>query len=143
MKTPTLNAVRRPWRVVNRMLNGAGLCVFAAWLLFSAIPAQGAPTRQELIDYAKTTWELTDLTDDVISQTLDTSYSGIPYKDYVSYFIVAPSILNPLLSGDYKTAGTKAAGFAADQSISFLLEEAGLSGVFAPARLAAWPIEQG
>ena len=128
---------------MNRMLNGAGLCVFAAWLLFSATPAQGAPTRQELIDYAKTTWELTDLTDDVISQTLDTSYSGIPYKDYVSYFVVAPSVLNPLLSGDYKTAGQKAAGFAADQSISYLLKQAGLSGVFAPARLAVWPIEQG
>jgi len=143
MKTPILSAVRRPERIVNRMLNGAGLCVFAAWLLFSVTPAQSAPTRQELIDYAKTTWELTDLTDNVISQTLDTSYSGIPYKDYVSYFTVAPSILNPLLSGDYKTAGTKAADFWRDESISYLLKQAGLSGVFAPARLAAWPIEQG
>ena len=112
-------------------------------LLLSMLSSQAAPTRQELIDYAKTTWELTDLTDDVISQTLDTSYSGIPYKDYVSYFVVAPSILNPLLSGDFKTAGKKAADFAADQSISSLLKEAGLSGIFAPAKLAVWPIEQG
>ncbi|HAO77802.1 MAG TPA: hypothetical protein DCQ92_02280 [Verrucomicrobia subdivision 3 bacterium] len=117
--------------------------LFGVVVLLLTQPAPAAPTRQELIDYAKTTWELTDLTDDVISQTLDTSYSGIPYKDYVSYFIVAPSVLNPLLSGDYKTAGNNAANFAADQSISFLLEEAGLSGVSAPARLAAWPIEQG
>jgi hypothetical protein len=140
MKTPNMSVVGR---FAARSVRCAALFGSAAWLLCSLTPAHAAPTRQELIDYAKTTWELTDLTDDVISQTLDTSYSGIPYKDYVSYFVVAPSVLNPLLSGDYKTAGKKAADFAADQSISFLLKEAGLSGVFAPARLAAWPIEQG
>ena len=143
MQTSNLNAVQWRVRAAERILRSAVLFGFAACLLFSAIPAQSAPTRQQLIDYVKTTWELTDLTDDVISQTLDTSYSGIPYKDYVSYFTVAPSVLNPLLSGDYKTAGKKAADFAADQSISFLLKDAGLNGVFAPARLAAWPIEQG
>lgn len=134
-----VQALARSLRLPRHVIN----FIPAALLAISMIPTQGAPSRQQLIDYVKTSWELTELTDDVISETLDTSYSGIPYTDYVSYFTVAPSVLNPLLSGDFKTAGKKAAGFAADHSISFLLKEAGLSGVFAPARLAAWPIEQG
>jgi hypothetical protein len=143
MKTPILSAVRRPGRIVNRMLNGAGLCVFAAWLLFSATLAQGAPTRQELIDYAKTTWELTDLTDDVISQSLDTSYSGIPFKDYVSLFIVTPDVWNSLAQGKYREAATKTANFVADQSVSAALEASGLAGVAAPGAFAGLVIQMG
>ncbi len=56
---------------------------------------------------------------------------------------MAPDIFNALAIGDYKIAGQKAAGFAADQTISYLLEGAGLDGVAAPARLAVWPIEHG
>ena len=109
--------------------------------LLLTFPARAQITDQQRINYVKNAWELTDLTDDVISQTLNTSYSGIPFKDFVSYFIAAPDILNPLAGGDYKTAGKKAADFAAEQIITQLLEQAVLSGVAAPARLAAWPIE--
>ncbi len=117
--------------------------VFGVFALLLTSPARAALTQQQLIDYVTDRWELTDLTDDVISQTLNTSYSGIPFKDYLSYFSVAPDILNPLANGDYKTASIKAAEFAANKTISHLLSEAGLDGLFAPARLGAWAIERG
>jgi len=100
-------------------------------------------TDQQAINFVKNSWNITDLTDDVIIQTLNTSYSGIPFKEYVSYFTVAPEILGPLANGDFSTAGKKAADFAADHMISILLKEAGLDGVVAPARMAVWPIEHG
>ncbi|HOC54034.1 MAG TPA: Ig-like domain-containing protein [Verrucomicrobiota bacterium] len=125
---------------MKRLGKAVWLTIWVCAAIFGT-STRAQPTDQQVIDYVKNAWELTDLTDDVISQTLDTSYSGIPFKDYVSYFLVAPDILNPLASGDYTTAASKGADFAADQSISYLLEQAGLSGVFAPARLANWPIE--
>src|SRR5438876_3261339 len=80
-------------------------------------PARAQITNEQAVDYVKNAWELTDLTDNVISQTLNASYSGIPFKDYVSYFFAAPDVLNPLASGDYKTAGKKAADLAAGHFI--------------------------
>ena len=112
-----------------------------AFSMFLLWPAHAEVTRQEQINFVKDAWDLTDLTDSVISTTLDTSYSGIPYKDFVSYFFVAPEILNPLANGDYKTAGTRAVDFATGEAISALLANAGLAGVVAPAKLAAWPIQ--
>src|SRR4051812_34901257 len=101
-------------------------------VLFAGVTVlRGAPTNAQLIDYVRNSWDLAEASDDTIVELLDTSYSGIPYKKYVSYFLVAPQILNPLIAGDYKAAAQKAAGFGADQTISLLLAEAGLEGVAA------------
>lgn len=99
--------------------------------LLLALPARSQTTDLQAINYVKSAWEITDLTDEVISQTLNTSYSGIPYKDYVSFYFVAPDILTPLQYGDYKIAGKKAADFAAEQFISNLLKQTGFSSVAA------------
>ncbi len=114
-------------------------------LLVWALPreASAAITDQQVKDYVKNTWAITDLTDDVLSEALDTSYSGIPFKSWIKFFIVAPNIVGSLQKGDYQQAGKAAAQYAGDKSIDFLLEQSGLSGVSAVASLATWPIEQG
>lgn len=100
-----------------------------------------ALTDAQLRDYVRNSWELTSLTDDVISQYLDTSYEGIPFKDWIEGILTAKDVSAKLQAGDFAGAAERAAEFGADQAFDVPLEEAGLSGVSAVASLAVWPIE--
>ena len=118
-------------------LSLASICLFFALASF----ARADLTDQQVKDYVRNTWEITDLSDQVLSETLDTSYSGIPFKSWIKFFIRAPSIANPLFQGDYRKAASEAEKYAADKSIDLILAQAGLTGVSAVAQLAVWPIE--
>jgi len=115
--------------------------LIAVGLLWGTPVLCAAVTPQQLKDYIQRVWELTDLTDEVIVETLNTTYEGIPFKEYVTFLVAAPDIVQPLAQGDYRTAARNAANLAKDVTISAVLKHAGLASVAAPARLAYWPIE--
>ncbi len=117
--------------------------LWAALLLLPYKRVEAEITNAEAVAFIRNTWEITDLTDAVLVDTLDTSYSGIPYKNWISFFLKAPDFLNPLAQGDYSKAASRATDYFAGLVIDAGLSQVGLSGVVAPARLAAWPIEQG
>lgn len=109
----------------------------------AAIAPSSPLPEEDAIDYVQNVWHLTDLSDDVIRETLPTEYSGIPYKDWISLFIKAPDFLGPLSEGDYSTAAEEATKFFAEDFIDEALASVGLSGVSATASLASWPILAG
>jgi hypothetical protein len=122
--------------------SGAFCCMMLlGFCAFSSLHAQ--VTDQQVKDYVTNVWGVADVSDDVLSQTLDTSYSGIPYKDWITLFIEAPSIIQPLQQGNYQQAAQVAAQLAAGQSINSLLANVGLTGVSAEAQLAVFPIDFG
>ena len=45
------------------------------------------------------TWQLYDLSSGV-GQTLDTSYQGLPYTDWIDLLVNAPTFLQPLANGN-------------------------------------------
>ena len=115
--------------------------LFASFALLLTQPARAQLTEQQAIDYAKNTWELIDLTDDVISQTLNTHYSGIPFKDWINGLIKAAEVASLLQQQNYSEAARQAAGFAAETGFNYLLTQVELEGVSSVAGLAVWPIE--
>jgi Immunoglobulin I-set domain len=136
------NSQRRlgaPWP--GTKARGFALITLCSVLFLSAQRCHASTTDAQAIDFVQNTWEIVDLTDSAITTTLDTSYSGIPFRDWIDFFINAPSFLIPLANGDYSTAGSKAYDYAQGVAIEALIEGAGLTGVVAPAQLAAWPIE--
>jgi hypothetical protein len=116
------------------------LVIFIA--LFVPPSAKATITREQAIAYVQNTWGIVDLSSDVISQTLDTSYSGVPYSDWIDFLVNSPTIFQPLSSGDYSTAAKNAYNYATGAAFTELISESGLTGVAAPAELAAWPIQQ-
>lgn len=98
-------------------------------------------TKDQAVQYVQNTWGIVDLSSDVISKTLDTSFSGVPYTDWIDFLVNAPSIYQPLSTGDYSTAAKNAYSYGTGAAFSELISECGLTGVAAPAELAAWPIQ--
>ena len=125
---------------MKQFANVVSLIVCIGTVLFSP-PALAQITDQQAIDYVKNTWELTDLTDDVISQTLNTSYSGIPFKDWINGLINAADVASLLQQQNYTEAAKQAAGFGAEAGFNYLLTQVGLEGVSSVAGLAVWPIQ--
>ncbi|HEY5504943.1 MAG TPA: hypothetical protein VIK28_07275 [Sedimentisphaerales bacterium] len=99
-------------------------------------------TKDQAVQYVQNAWGIVDLSSDVISKTLDTSYSGVPYTDWIDFLINAPSIYQPLSTGDYSTAARNAYNYGSGVAFAELISECGLTGVAAPAELAVWPIQQ-
>lgn len=115
-----------------------GMCCLA----LLAPPRAGATiSRDEAVLYVQNTWGFFDLSSDTISETLDTSYSGVPYSDWIDFLINAPSWVQPLVAGDYSTAARRGISYATDAGFTELVAECGLTGVAAPAALAVWPIQ--
>ena len=109
--------------------------------MFAALPSNAALTEAQLRSYVRNTWQLTSLTDDTISQYLDTSYEGIPFKDWIEGAVAAGQVAQELNQGDFSEAAKTAAQYGAELGFDSLLQQAGLLGVASVARLAAWPIE--
>lgn len=125
------------------MKTSAKLISFFFVLLGFVAPAPvGATiTKDQAILYVQNTWGIVDLSSDVISKTLDTSYSGVPYTDWIDFLINSPTIFQPLSTGDYSTAAKNAYNYASGAAFTELISECGLTGVAAPAELAVWPIQ--
>ena len=115
------------------------LCIiFAA---FTTLVANATITKDQAVQYVQNTWGIVDLSSDVISKTLDTSFSGVPYTDLIDFLVNAPNIYQPLIDGDYATAAKNAKSYGTGAAFSELISQCGLTGVAAPAELAAWPIQ--
>ena len=126
-------------RRMKMIAKGTWLGMYCLALL--AAPRAGAGiTKEQAVLYVQTTWGLFDLSSDVISETLDASYSGVPYASWIDFLVNAPSWVQPLASGDYSTAARAAYNYAAGAAVTELISECGLAGVAAPAALAVWPI---
>ena len=98
-------------------------------------PRAGATvSRDDAVLYVQNTWGLFDLSSDTISQTLDTSYSGVPYSEWIDFLINAPSWIQPLVAGDYSTAVRRGIGYANDAGFTALIADCGLTGVAAGTR---------
>jgi len=128
---------RRPWRK-----SGLPIEMLEQRLLLSGAQL----TQSELVAFVKTTWDLADLADDAITQTLDSSpinYPGIPFKDFISGIVNGWDIGNDISAGQYSSAGSKALDYGVSLAGNYALEHVGLTGVAGVAGLAAWPIEAG
>ena len=112
-----------------------------AILMFAALPSNAALTEAQLRSYVRNTWQITSLTDDTISQYLDTPYEGIPFKDWIEGAVAAGQVAQELYQGDFSEAAKTAAQYGTELGFDSLLQQAGLFGVASVARLAAWPIE--
>ncbi len=110
------------------------------FLLVEPLPVLADITKDQAIQYIYNTWKITDLSDKVLSQTLDNSYSGLPYKQWIDFLYNAPKFLNPLASGDYSTAAQNAYAYAQSVTFAEAISKADLTGITAPAELAVWPI---
>jgi hypothetical protein len=95
------------------------------YLISKEIDSDGAPrklifdsnspiTDQEAIEYIEDFWEITDLTDGVIRETFPVEYDGIPYKDWITFFIEIEDVIDELRVGDYENASNEAAKIAAE-----------------------------
>jgi len=115
------------------------VCVFLT--AFASLSANATITKDQAIQYVQNTWGIVDLSSDVISKTLDTSYSGVPYTDWIDFLVNAPSIVQPLSTGDFSTAAKNGYNYASGTAFTELISECGLTGVAAPAELAVWPIQ--
>jgi len=109
--------------------------------LVAPLQVRATITKDQAIAYVQNTWGLFDLSSDVISKTLDTSYSGVPYTDWIDFLVNSPTIFQPLSTGDYSTAAKNAYNYASGAAFTELISESGLTGVTAPAELAIWPIQ--
>ena len=137
-----MNFTRAPHSSARAGFGTITQIILALFLLFQAAAARAASTADTL-NFIHSTWEITELSDDILSHTLDTSYSGVPYKDWIDFLIHAPDFLGPLVNGDYDTAASAAYDYAQTAAFTELISSCGLTGVAAPAQLAVWPIEQG
>ena len=115
-----------------------GICCLG---LFAPPRAGATISKDQAILYVQNTWGFSDLSSDVISETLDTSYSGVPYADWIDFLINAPSWMQPLGAGDYSTAVRRGISYATDAGFTKLVADCSLTGVAAPAELAEWPIQ--
>ena len=102
------------------------------------ISARAQLTSAQLKDYVRNTWQITDLTDSAIANTLDTSYSGIPFKDWINGLDTAVQVNEQLQKQNYAEASKIAVSFATELGYNSLLEQAGLDGVASVAQLAEW-----
>jgi uncharacterized repeat protein (TIGR02543 family) len=127
---------------MNSKTISLGICCVALLALLAPPRARATITKDQAALYVQNTWGIFDLSSDVISETLDTSYSGVPYIDWIDFLINAPSWMQPLAAGDYSTAARRGVSYATDAAFTELIAECGLTGVAAPAELAAWPIQE-
>jgi PKD repeat protein len=100
-------------------------------------------SEQEAIEYVREVWNITDLSDGLLRETLGTDYQGIPFKDYINMLVESPRVLNALADEDYEEAAEEATYIATEFSVSQFIGATGLSGVAAVASAAYWPIDFG
>jgi len=93
------------------------------------------------IDFVRKVWNITNLTDQVITQTLNSSYSGIPYSKWIDAISAGTKIGDQLANNDFSGAASTAYSYGAGLARNYALESVGLGGVGAVVELAAWPIE--
>ena len=105
------------------------------------LSARAQPTTGQLIDYVRDAWQITDLTDNAIASTLDTSYSSIPFKDWINGLDTAAQVNEQLRKQNYGAAAKIAAEFGNELGFNRLLAAVGLDGVSSVASLAVWPID--
>jgi hypothetical protein len=120
----------------------AFVCLFHPW------GARAQVTTDDQVNYVKTVWNITSVSDDAIKAALDYtpnggSYSGIPYKDWISFLVEAPDIYSAIENKDYRTATRLAGNFGVSTAFNAALADVGLDSVFSIASLAAFPIEIG
>src|ERR1035438_1100219 len=97
------------------------VCVFLT--AFTSLSANATITKDQAIQYVQNTWGIVDLSSDVISKTLDTSYSGVPYTDWIDFLVNAPSIVQPLSTGDFSTAAKNGFNYASGAAFTELISE--------------------
>jgi uncharacterized repeat protein (TIGR02543 family) len=122
--------------------------IFVACLTFAAGTTSYAATitRDQAMAVVTNTWGFYDLSSDVVSETLDTSWSGVPFEQWIDFVVKAPDFLQPLGNGDYSTAAERAYEYALGAASAKLISQVSiadvsLTAIIAPAELAEWPIE--
>ncbi|MCS4122862.1 CARDB domain-containing protein [Salinibacter ruber] len=106
-------------------------------------PSPTVATDERTIEYIRNTWKFTDLSDEALKELFPVRYKGIPYKEWITLFIEAPKVLNPLRRGDYAESAEQSKKLFAKGLISQALSDVGLAGVTSIASLAAWPVLAG
>src|ERR1700733_1441160 len=97
----------------------------------------------DAINFVQNTWNITNLSSDTITHTLDTEYSGIPFSNLIDALVHGTSITNELVNGQYSAAATDAYSYGVSLGQNFALNAVGLTGVADVAQLATWPIING
>lgn len=131
--------VKRACRVVAALRFVILGLLFAVGLATNSL----ATTDAERIARIRQVWDVSDLTDDLISTTLNTSYRGVPYKEWVDHLFTVYDVQAALSARDYNQAVRIVVNFGFKQGLNALIDDTIFASVFGIARLAAWPIEQG
>ncbi len=130
-------------KMIARM---TALPIFCLALASSSCLHAAITTDQALV-WIRNTWNVADLSDQALTQTLGLSDSGnsstASYMGWIDFFVNAPSYLDPLARGDYSQAAQNAMSYAEDAAFNQLTSAAGLDAVVAPAELAVLPLQLG
>ena len=82
------------------------LSAFVTFVALTTTSVFAQPSNRELREYVRDAWRVTSLTDEAASEVFATDYNGIPFRDWISFFLKAPEILAPLARRDYPEAAS-------------------------------------
>jgi hypothetical protein len=114
--------------------------------LTESLPPQGTTSAASIpppdqIAFVRDVWGIDGATDSAIVEAVDSSYSGIPFKEWINFFVKTDEYMQAIRSGDYRRAASIAADYGLDLTIGLFADLVGFAAVPAVARLASWPIQ--
>ena len=117
--------------------------VFIAGLFCTAdkLTAKNTVNDFEALNFIKNTWKITEISDTLLSETLDIGYNGIPYREWITLIIRTPEFMKSIAEGEYKNAADQASNMLGALATGIGLKSMGLAGIAAPAKLAALSFE--